>query len=58
MDTEPMTMPDLACGAEVPASTSTITWDDAGEYYYFCSTDCRRAFVESLPRTSRAAYSA
>lgn len=41
------TLPDLACGAEVHVSASTVTWDDADERYYFCSRDCRRAFVDS-----------
>lgn len=44
----PLTMPDLACGAEVQATTSAVTWDDGGERYYFCSADCRRAFIDDL----------
>lgn len=41
----PVTVPDLVCGAEVHPSTSAVTWDHAGERFYFCSERCRQVFV-------------
>lgn len=58
METDPVTVPDLTCGAEVVPHASAVTWDDADERYYFCSPDCRRAFVSSRHGAALTADSA
>jgi len=58
MTSGPVTMPDLVCGTEGYASSAAVMWDDADERYYFCSADCRRAFVDQRGVDVRRSHSA